>query len=388
MALSTPQTNNKLVQYTKEINREYLRENPFSPYMGTDLTSIIRLRNELKNGGEQMNIPIVTRLTGTGKGIGTLTDNEEQIDNYGMRAWIDWARNAVATNKANRQKDSADIFGEAKPLLSDWGKELQRDEIIAALMALPSESAPTNLGTDEGDRVNGVRYEAASASNRNTFNSDNSDRVLFGNALGNYSGTHATALGNVDTTDDKFTTTSVELLKYVAKRANPRIRPFMSKKGSSREYFVAFAGSNNFRQLSASLQSIDIAARARENNGMDDNPIYQDGDLLYKGVIVREVPEIDDFVSNVWTSLLTAGNGGTRVAPVFFCGQSAAAMAWGQMARPTTRDNTDYGFIEGVGVEMAYGIAKMFKKHPINSGGTKLVQFGMVSGFFSAANPS
>jgi hypothetical protein len=34
MALSTVQSNNKLVKYTQEINREYVRENMFSPYMG------------------------------------------------------------------------------------------------------------------------------------------------------------------------------------------------------------------------------------------------------------------------------------------------------------------------------------------------------------------
>lgn len=386
MAITTAESNNKLVQYRKEIIREFFRDNPFSPYMGADITSIIRTLNDLKPGGEQMNIPIVTRLTGAGKGTGTLTDNEEKIDNYGMRAWIDWSRNAVATNKAQQQKDSADIFGEAKPLLSDWQKEKHRDEIIASLMALPSASQPANLGSDEGDCVNGVRYEAATATQRNTFTSDNSDRVLFGNVLGNYSATHATALANVDTTDDKFTTTSVELLKYLANRASPRIRPFMVKKGGTRRYWVAFAGTNNFRQMSASLQSIDIAARAREGDGMDDNPIYQDGDLIYKGIIIHEVPEIDDFVDNVWTSLLTAGNGGSRVAPVFLCGQSAVAMPWGSMTKPTFRETTDYQFIEGVGIESAYGLAKIFKKHPMD--GTALKQLGVVTGFFSSANPS
>jgi len=386
MALTTPQTNNKLIVFQKEITREYFKENPFSPYMGTDITSIIRQINDLKSGGEQINIPIVTRLQGVGKGVGTLTDQEEAIDDYGMRGWIDWARNAVATNKASQQKDSADIFGEAKPLLSDWGKELQRDEIIAAMMALPSESSPAGLGSDEGQRINGILYEDATAGQRNTWNADNSDRVLYGNALGNYNATHASALAQVDTTNDTFVTGSIALLKYVAKQAHPRIRPFMVKEGGARQYYLAFCGSNNFLQMSASLQSIDIAARARENNGMDDNPVYQDGDLIYKGVIIHEVPEIDDFVTNTWTSLGTAGGTASRVAPVFLCGQSAVAMPWGQMPKPTFRETTDYQFIEGTGIEMAYGVAKVFKKHP--KAGSKLVQFGMVTGFFSAANPA
>jgi hypothetical protein len=95
---------------------------------------------------------------------------------------------------------------------------------------------------------------------------------------------------------------------------------------------------------------------------MDKNPLFQDGDQIYDGVIVREVPEISSFVTNVWTTLKTAGTTSARVEPVFLCGQQAAAMAWGQMARPTFRKEDDYGFITGTGIEMAYGISKIFTK--------------------------
>src|SRR3954467_1381272 len=156
MAVTAIQSNNKLIQFTRDINREFVRNNLFSPYMGEGLDAIIRVRNEFKQGGEQMNIPLVTKLNGLGKSTGVLAGSEERIDNYGMRAWMDWWRHAVVTTKAENQKDSTDIFGEAKSLLSDRGKELQRDELIQALMALPSESAPTNLGTDVGQRVNGI----------------------------------------------------------------------------------------------------------------------------------------------------------------------------------------------------------------------------------------
>lgn len=378
MAVTTTQSNNKLVKYVTEVNREFVRENLFSPYMGEDLTAIIRLKNELKTGGEQMNIPLVTRLQGKGKGVGTLVGNEEKIDNYGMRVWLDWARHAIVTNKAEKHKDSADVFGEARSLLSDWGKELQRDELIAAFMALPSESAPAALGSDDGDRINGIRYELATAAQRNTWNADNADRVLYGNALGNYNATHATALANVDATDDRFKASSVALAKRVMRQANPRIRPYKLKDG--REYFVAFADSYAFRDLKADLQTVNKDARPREGGGMKDNPIFQDGDLIYDGVIIREIPEITTYVSDVWTTLKTAGASSSRVSPVFFCGQQAAVMAWGQMARPTFRKEDDYDFIKGVGVEMAYGISKVFKKP---QSGTKLVQWGVLTGFFS-----
>jgi N4-gp56 family major capsid protein len=378
MALTTIQDNNKLVRYTKEINREFVRENLFSPYMGDDLNAVIRRRYELKEGGETMNIPLVTKLGNTPKSVGTLVGAEEKIDNYGMRVWLDWARNAVVTNKSEDQKDSADIFGEAKPLLSDWGKELQRDEIIQAFMALPSESAPSGLGSDAGQRVNGILYEAATTGNRDTWNAANSDRVLYGNAVGNYNATHATALTNVDTTADKFVKTSVSLLKRTAMLANPAIRPYKTPDGY--EYFVAFAGTNAFRDLKTDLGTYWSNAQPREKK--DGNPLFQDGDIMYDGVIVRQVPEISQHVTGVWTTLAVGGASTTRVEPVFLCGKQAAVMAWGQMAKPTFRKEDDYGFVNGTGVEMAYGVAKMFKKHPMT--GSDLKQWGVVTGFFSA----
>ncbi|RMI21362.1 phage capsid family protein [Sinorhizobium meliloti] len=383
MAVTTIQDNNKLVVYTKEINREFVRENMFSPYMGTALTAIIRIKQELKQGGEQMNIPLVTKLRGKGKGAGTLVGNEEKIDNYGMRLWIDWARHAVATKKSEEQKDSADIFNEAKPLLSDWGKERQRDDLIEAFMSLPSEAAPSGLGSDDGDTINGVRYEVATAAQRNTWNASNSDRVLYGSAVSNYNAVHATALANIDTTNDKLTAAVVSLAKRRAMNAVPAIKPYKTRDGY--EYFVMFAGTNSFRDLKNDpvMVQANREARAREGNGMDKNPLFQDGDLIYDGVIIRQVPEISLYVTSVWTSLLTAGNASARVEPVFLCGQQAAVLGWGQMAKPTFRKEDDYGFIRGVGTEMAYGVAKMFKKHPMD--GTDLKQWGLVTVFVAAA---
>jgi N4-gp56 family major capsid protein len=379
MAVSTVQANNKLIKFTQEIGREWIKENMFSPYEGESLNSIFRRRLELKAGGEQMNMPLVTRLTGTATSTGTLVGNEEKIDNYGMRVWLEWARHAIVTNKAEQQKDSADIFGEAKPLLSDWMAELRRDEVIAALMALPSESQPA-----AGVRVNGIQYDLATAAQRNTWNADNSDRVVYGTRA--FNATHATALATLVPTTDNLTAANLALLKRKALLASPRIRPFKTKDGY--EYFVAFTGANPFRDLKTSLETVNKDARPREQmgaNGATNNPIFQDGDQIYDGVIVRQVPEMSSFVTNVWTTLLTAGTTSARVEPVFLCGQQAAAYAIGQMPKPTFRKEDDYGFVTGTGIEAAYGIAKMFKKHPINTAGTKLVQWGVATGFYTAA---
>jgi Protein of unknown function (DUF4043) len=391
MAVSTIQTNNKLIRFTQQINREWVRENMFSPYMGEDVTSIIRRRMELKSGGEQMNIPLVTRLTGQGVSTGTLVGFEDEIDDYGMRVWIEWCRNAVVTKKSEQQKDSADSFGEAKPLLSDWMNEVTRDEIIAALHALPSESQPA-----AGVRVNGIQFDLATAAQRNTWQTDNNDRILFGNSTANLAaGNMVTSLANVDTTNDKFTAANLSLMKRIAMFASPRIRPYKTSDGY--EYYVCFAGLAPFRDLKIDLQTVNKDARPREGrqvNGAPDNPLFQDGDQIYDGCIVRLVPEISKFVGTTanpgpWGAagggnLLLAGASSARVEPVFLCGQQAVAIAYGQMAKPTFRSEDDYGFIKGVGIEAAFGIAKMFKKHP--KAGTALKQWGVVTGYFASAS--
>jgi hypothetical protein len=410
MAVTTVQSNNKLIQFAKEINREFVRENLFDPYMGDDISAIFRRKYEHKNGGEQINIPLVTKLIGTGKSTGVLAGSEERIDNYGMRVWIDFLRHAVATTNAEVQKDSADIFGEAKPLLSDFAKERLRDEVVQALLALPSESAPSGLGSEAGQRVNGILFGDATAAQRNAWMADNVDRVVFGNALTNhYSSTTVasfTSALSVVGTAQKFTITTLQMMKRRAELCSPKIRPYKTRDGY--EYYVVFAGTYAFRDLAASLETINRDSRAREGNGMDKNPLFQDGDLMHQGVIIRKVPEISTAVSSStlpggftgWSTLVSGGVSG-RIEPVFLCGQQAATLAIGRAIKPTFRKEDDYGFVNGTGIETAYGIAKNFKKNAmyipgtttLNSGGTaalgngenSLVQWGTVTGFVSAA---
>jgi len=270
-------------------------------------------------------------------------------------------------------------------LLTDWIMELTRDEIIKALMALPSETQPAS-----GVRVNGILYESSTATQKGQWQSDNSDRVLFGASTANRVASavatdHTASLVNVDTTADKCTGANLSLLKRVAMGANPRIRPYRTKDGY--EYFVAFAGLNTFRDLKIDLATVNKDARPRENMGTygaPNNPLFQDGDQLYDGVIVRLVPEISGFVTSTWTNLLTAGAASARVEPVFLCGQQAAVIAYGQMAKPTFRKEDDYGFIQGSGIEAAYGVGKMFAKVP--KAGTALKQWGVATGFFASAS--
>lgn len=377
MAATVVQTNNKLIRFRTEVMREFIRENPLSPYMGTSMNSIIRVLNDLKKGGEQINVPLIARAKNQAIGRGVLRGNEESIDNYGFRCWIDWARNAFVIDKAEQQKSSVDLWGYIKPLLSDWGKELQIFEMVDTLYALPSEAQPAGLSSNAGQRVNGVLFDAATAAQRNTWVTDNADRVLFGNSGANLvAGNFAASCANV-TNVMTLSAALITRIKRTARKANPRIKPYKTTNG--REYYVFLVGQEQFRdcQNDATIISANTQARAREGDGISKNPLFQDGDLLYNGVIIRENVEQSIRLPAFYA---TAGSGAIQIAPGFFMGQSAMAWCWGQTPQPTFLKEDDYQFQRGAGIEMAYGLAKIAKKNPAGN----LKEWGIFTWFGAA----
>jgi hypothetical protein len=385
MAGTTIAANNKLIFFRKEIYREYVRENLFSPYMGPSMNAIIRVITDLdkggKNGGEQINIPLRARLNGAGVGTGTLRGNEEALDNQGTRMWIDWSRHAVTINNAEEQKSSIDLYAEIKPALTDWGQEKQRDEIVDGFYAVPSQNPPAGLGSAQGQRVNGLLFDAATAAQRNTWITDNADRILIGsgNTANLVAGNFAASMANI-TGAMVLSGALVNRMKRSAKKANPRIRPFKLKENGT-EWFVLFVGQEQFRdaQNDADIKTANQNSRARENQGYLKNPIFVDGDLLYNGVIIREIPELSLRLPVFYQ---TAGAAGIQVAPAFMCGQGAMAWCWGKMPTPTFLKEDDYQFLRGAGVKMAYGVGKIAK---LNAAGN-FKEWGVYTGFFAAVS--
>jgi len=69
-----------------------------------------------------------------------------------------------------------------------------------------------------------------------------------------------------------------------------------------------------------------------------------------------------------------------HVAPMFLCGRQALAWVVSEEAEATRLDQTDYQFKKGAGIELAYGVGKLFYK---TSGGN-LVDWGQVTGYAAA----
>lgn len=355
MAVTTTPSSTEILKFRKTFWQEYQRDNLFAEYIGNDPTSLIVRINDLKDEGEQITIPILGRLSGQGQvGANTLTGNEEGLDQYGYKLTIDWARHAILLNKKEMRKSAADQLETVRPLLTEWASTKLRDDICKAFASInPAGSAPVLLGN-----VQGIPFATATAAQLNAWLVGNDDRVQFGNGQATkVAGNFAASLANVDTTNDLATVSAFNRIKRIAKAADPHIKPLRVEGG--REYFVTFLPSPLFNDLSndpAMIQA-NTMARAREGNGMDKNPLFQDGDLMYKGMLFREIPEMGQFFR-----FPGAGTAGADVYGAVTVGRSAMGYAIGQLPAPTTRSDDDYGFLKGRGIEICYGIGKVVKQ--------------------------
>lgn len=343
-------------QWDSEFFTEYLRESRFKPYMGTGESNMIQVKEDLtKKKGDSLTFALVNKLDGAGvTGTGTLEGNEEAMDSRSFRLYVDKIRNGVRIPEMEEQRSAIDLRDAARSVLKTWISELTKTSLINAMGS-----------------INGISYGSASEGQKDAWLVDNADRVLFGAAKVNaVSNDHSTALLTIDSTNDRLTPAAISLMKRIAKTANPKIRPITVK--GDEEWFVLWAPSLVFRDL-ANNTTMTQANRDAMQRGAD-NPLFTGGDLIWDGVIVKELEDIA-VVSGV-------GASSSDVAPVYLCGAQNLAMGWAK--RTTSKTQIfDYGDKFGVAIEEIRGFAKL----TFGSGASDtadLKDHGQVTGWFSA----
>lgn len=371
--------------WSTQLTREYVRKSRFLPYMGTDQTSIVTIRNELKSErGDTINFPLVAVIKGRGvRGSEVLKGNEIDLGLANTAIKVDWLRQGVKVPKSTSFRTALDIYGMVRPGLRDWSANTLRDDILLAMNSVVVQGVVDAQGLPGTDAT--VIYPLATAAQRNAYLVNNSDRVLMGNLRSNItSGNFATSLGNVSLATGRSGVAHIDALKALAESAGAlvpsgsgsnltwAIAPFQEDSDAGREWFVYFVGSREFRDIAAdsAMLAANTNARAREGSGMEKNPIFQGGDLMWNGVIIRKVPEIDNMI------LVGAGGAAADVAPGFFMGQSAIGVAYGMNPRIVEDLLEDYEFRPGMAIEELRGVAKT------SFGG---VQYGMVTSYVAAA---
>lgn len=388
--LTSNHVNNEVIKFRRQVISDFLRRSRFDPFMGDSSTNVIVRIADLESDGKQVNIPLVNQLSGDGVGAGTLRGKEEMLDSYGFPVWADWARNAVANNRASNKESSFNVRSTARELLRGWSRRVIRDDLTDSLLSIPTSAIQAGRLQEPGNRVNGIRWSAASAGQKDSWMNANLDRVVFGAA--NPLATFALSAAQLDTTADIMSTVIGGRAKQAAKQSGvsssnpgvyngrPKITPWEIEE-LDEEMYVCFLGDGAFRSLQNDpvMLQANRDARVRETSPTTTNPIFTGGALLYDGVLYKNIPEITQRLL-----LVNAGQGGnTNVEPFFLCGQAALAYATGQLARPTQLEDGDYDFVTGLGVEAQYGVAKIAKAPLTTANATvgDLVDWGMVTGF-------
>ena len=178
--LTTNHINNEVIKFRRQVISDFLRRSRFDPFMGDSSTNVIVRIADLESDGKQVNVPLVNQLQGDGVGAGTLRGNEEMLDSYGFPIWADWARNAVANNRASNKESSFNVRSTARDLLRGWSRRIVRDDITDALLSIPTSAVQAGRLGSPGNRVNGLRWSSATAGNKDSWMNANLDRVQFG----------------------------------------------------------------------------------------------------------------------------------------------------------------------------------------------------------------
>lgn len=374
MAQTELATASRVSKWDAQFFAEYVRDSRFKPYMGrkggNSMMPIV-ITSELTSGGKTVNIPLITRLRGAGvRGTTRLSGNEEALGNYNKAITVNWHRHAVEVPKSEEHWTEMDLREASRMMLRTYMAEALRDDLICGFMAVDGTSFLKGVSSDtpaSAALTPLAAYTAQSEATKDAWLAANADRYLFGAAVSNNSANdHSASLLNIDTSADRPTAATLRLLKLRAAEADPHIRPFRIDDDAGREYYVLFIGSRGFRDIKAdsTIAAYNRDARPRT---VGDNPVFQDGDLIFEGMIIREVPEMP---------VVTAvGASSSDVAMAALCGAQSLGVAWGQEPQSRVKKEDDYGFFYGVNSEECRGVSKL-----IYNG----VQHGMVTYWHSA----
>ena len=349
-------------QWDSNFFTDYVRSSRYKRYFGTDEASIFQLKEDLtKKSGDRVTFALVNELTGNGvTGNTTLKGNEERLNSRSHAVTVSPLRHAVVMDEWDEQKSVIDLRNAGRVQLREWAMKKLRDDCTNAL-----------------GQIDGVVYSSSTAGQRNTWTTNNQDRLLFGRTTSNYNATFATAIGAISSSD-QCNPESLSLMKRMAQAASPKIKPVYVKE-MDQEWYICFVGPRCWRDLTEDLPTtnpLTLANRDARIRG-EDNPLFTGDSLVWDGMILREIPEIAALTD-------VSASSGARVEPVYLCGAQAVGIAWAQRTKSTT-DVDDYGFLHGVGVQEIRGVEKLRFGTAAGADTTTPKDHGIVTGFFAAA---
>lgn len=337
---------------------EYIDDVDFAEVMGTSPNAIIQVKEDLtKKKGDSVTFALLNRLVNSEtSGDDVLEGKEEDMVSRSHKVTVAKRRHAVRVSESQEQFSAIGLRDAMKPQLKTWAQENTRDKIIACLGS-----------------IDGASYASASAGQKNTWQTNNQDRILYGAARANLVvGDHATSLANVDSTNDKLTKRAVSLMKRLATLGAPKIRPVRDP-GNRKRYYIMYVHPYEHRDLRIDLEATLDDATA--GGGSESMRLFEGGDLYWDGVIVKELLDMPIYAG--------VGAGPIDVAPAYLVGAQAIGYAIGRRWKTVTKE-FDYGDKYGTAIDGLDGFAKLRFGTDQNSDTGTTKDNGVVTGFFSA----
>lgn len=394
---STPRS---VAEFLPKFRRRYMEEtlgrNQFSAHIGPDDSNAIQTIVDNKDEGESIQFAFLRELDDNGvaggmrqRGVEAVTKREKMVLKW------EFQRNAIALKRSEEKKTIIELAPSVAPLMQKWSKRMLRNRIVDALrMVAPDKTFATPLYTINAAKVlpgfpalvQPTNAVAPASAETAAWLTNNQDRILFGLSDASFSSLASLSvnLGNVTSPTDGGSLALIRKMHDKAKNANPFIEP-LHWDDQDKTFYTAFVDTFTFRQLQAELQQINTDARPRET-GWESNPVFTGGDLIYDGIIIKEIVDLKPLVldTGVWRDRKETDSPAikaTAIGQMFLVGRQAVALGIAQEPKPI-EDTDDYGMIKGMGIEEALGVNKFQRQDLADA--TKLVDFGMVTAFTNA----
>ena len=316
------------------IFKEYIGMLQCKKFMGTGSDAMIQVKEDLvKKAGDAITIGLRGRVvgglvTGNAKAIG----NEGTLAFYNQRITIDNVRRAIKFEDVpmTQKRVMFNVLTEGKSALEDEFSVDFDDDVIEAL---------TDTATG---RVQG--------------------RYLYGILDSNYNATHATALTNVDGTNDLLSGSMISIAKrkaLIPVNATAKIRPTKVVNGKDYEqWFVLWAHTLSIRDLVEK----DAAWKNRELNlsPRNDSSVLFSGSAFkgaWDGVLVYDNERLPLIASTI------------QVSHNLLMGAQSAAVVWGQRTK-FNEEEADFGHDVSYELHEIRGIQKLaFSRSTVEDNG-------------------
>lgn len=210
-----------------QFSTEFYQKNPFAHLMGTGPNNPIRIKEDFASkSGNGITFEFITNLDrGSIRGRQPLRGHEDKLGEYGDKVFWEMRKKGVSMHEMDEDLAAIDLRRAARGALRTWADEDVKYETLEGL---------SMVGQDMD-----IPYSVATTAQKNTWHTNNQDRVLYGASPSNFvSANHASSLANIDNTNDKLTKENVSLIKRLALRARPRITP-LRVEGNDKRFLSA-----------------------------------------------------------------------------------------------------------------------------------------------------